>query len=249
MKAAEPIARRHFIKTFALTTVLAGSCGVGRRSMLISEASAQSAVGSGIFRADITQSPFTPLLNASNGSVRVTVSAMPDSAFDDIIITRVSASQFFAVTARCTHVGANFELVQAFSGGALLCTHQGSRFNANGTVINGPAALPLTSYPTTFDGVKYVKVEIPNLGYSIVGASVATAVGQRFAITFPTVSGIAYRVGFQESLNSTSWTPVAFATTQTGTTSANPLTGNGSNLTVYVDQGANTKGFYVILRG
>jgi Rieske Fe-S protein len=239
--------RRHFLKTFALTTVQAGVCAVGGK-LFLAEVEAQSTGLAGIFRIDITQPPFTPLQNTSDGSVRVHVTGT-QASFADIIITRVSAGEMFAVTARCTHIG--LVQVQAYNSsspanGSLFCTHLGSRFTPQGDVINGPAAAPLEQYDTAFDGSRFAQIQIPDLGYSVTQALVSAGGRNQVRLTFPTLSGISYQVVFRQRF-SDSWQTVIFTTTQGGVPSLTTLSGTNTGATVFVDRTSGT-GFYAITR-
>jgi Rieske Fe-S protein len=64
------------------------------------------------------------------------------------LVIRVSATEYHALTSVCTHQGCT---VNRFDGTRLTCPCHGSQYSVTGTVVNGPAALPLRSYATTFD--------------------------------------------------------------------------------------------------
>jgi len=80
------------------------------------------------------------------GSVLGKSPGMPDP----IILVRADASTINAIDARCTHQGCivGFNAVNY----SLDCPCHGSSFELDGTIINGPAARQMTTYPTTFDG-------------------------------------------------------------------------------------------------
>lgn len=65
-----------------------------------------------------------------------------------ILIARVSEGSFTALSTRCTHQGCE---VNPPASGSIQCPCHGSRFNLDGSVINGPASSPLRSYQVTFD--------------------------------------------------------------------------------------------------
>ncbi len=235
MKPDGSIQRRQFIKTFVLTSIGTGLCDPGG-DLFLAEMQAQEA---GVFRADITVSPFTPLQSV-NGSVRVKVTGMPTS-FPQIIITRVSASLFHAVTSKCTHAGCT---VNTFNGTSLNCPCHGSRYSADGTVIQGPALLPLERYNNTFDGVKFLNIQIPNLGYRVSDFQITS--GSQVRLTFPTVSGVSYEVRYRATFND-AWTQVPFTTTPGGSPTQTAFAGNNSNVTVYVNRSIDA-GFYSVIR-
>lgn len=239
MNPAPDLARRRFLKTFALTSVYAGACGsLGR--LFLAEVQAQSASTTGIFPVDITVTGFTALQNV-NGSVIVRVPGTA-TTFPAIIITRTSATQFFSVTSRCTHQGC---AVGIFNGTSLNCPCHGSRFSPQGAVLQGPAASPLQSYSTTFDGIRTLRIAIPNLAYSVTTALVPVAAGKRIRLTFRSVSGSRYGVRFRQTLGS-SESVLPFATSQTGLANVTQVFGTGGTMTIYVDPPATT-GFYSIV--
>jgi cytochrome b6-f complex iron-sulfur subunit len=67
-----------------------------------------------------------------------------------IAVTRLSSSAVAAVSRRCTHQGCTVGLPLA-SLGNMQCPCHGSVFTVTGSVVNGPAASPLLTYPTTID--------------------------------------------------------------------------------------------------
>ena len=245
MKPAESLSRRHFLKTFALATAYAGGCAtVGK--LFMTEIQAQSSGGVGVLKVDL--SSFTTL-QADNGSIFLTVPGMSTATFSDIIITRLAGNQFFAVTSKCTHQGTK---VNTFNGANLTCPRHFSRFTAAGQVVNGPATLPLTSYPSTFlldtnhPAPGTVDIKIDGLGYTTFGALVPAAAGKRFQLVFPTVNGWKYGLRFRAALGTGSDAGVSFATTLNGTANQSTLNGDGTNKTVFVDPPTD-KGFYSVV--
>ena len=70
-------------------------------------------------------------------------------------------NKFYAVTAKCPHNGV---AVNPFKKGVgLLCPAHGSKFEANGKKVNGPARSSLKSYKATYNGSAAVSVEFPDL--------------------------------------------------------------------------------------
>jgi Rieske Fe-S protein len=65
-----------------------------------------------------------------------------------IVIVRLSADQYTALSMRCTHEGCS---VNPPSGGQITCSCHGSQFELNGAVKRGPATQPLKTYQTTYD--------------------------------------------------------------------------------------------------
>lgn len=227
--------RRRFIKSFITATVYPSLCfPVGQ--LFLAEAEAQSIGGDGFVTVDITASGFTVLQNTNNGSKRFAV-PLRVSPVGDIIVTRVSASQFYAVSVVCTHVGFNNPQVQAFASGSLTCTHQNSRFAADGTRTFGPAPAgsKLESFPITFDGVSKLKIKIPGIGYTVAASPAPLAPGNRIELTIPTVAGFAYQISYRTSLTGTN-SVVAFFTVPSGGVSQTSFAGTGDDVVVYLDR-------------
>ncbi len=72
-----------------------------------------------------------------------------------IVITQPTAGTFHAFTAICTHQGC---LVNAVSGGTINCPCHGSRYSiVNGSVVRGPAPLPLAAVRILVQGTSIVQ--------------------------------------------------------------------------------------------
>lgn len=67
-----------------------------------------------------------------------------------VLVANLGGNQFTALTSVCTHSGCDRNW--SFSNNVFLCSCHNSRFSTDGSVINGPAARPLRSYPITRDG-------------------------------------------------------------------------------------------------
>ena len=72
-----------------------------------------------------------------------------------LAVTRLSETEAVTVSRVCTHEGCTVALPGAV-GASLDCPCHGSRFQANGQVINGPAARALSSFPTRIVGNEVV---------------------------------------------------------------------------------------------
>ena len=72
-----------------------------------------------------------------------------------IVITQPTAGSFHAFTAICTHQGC---IVNAVSGGTINCPCHGSRYSiVNGSVVTGPAPLPLAAVSITVQGTSIIQ--------------------------------------------------------------------------------------------
>jgi cytochrome b6-f complex iron-sulfur subunit len=86
-----------------------------------------------------------PALQNPGGSIV----GQPTGLGDTVIVARVDDATVVCTSAICTHLACHVALdAQA---GDFQCPCHGSQFKFDGTVISGPAALPLKSYPVSFD--------------------------------------------------------------------------------------------------
>jgi Rieske Fe-S protein len=73
-----------------------------------------------------------------------------------IVVTQPEAGTYHAFTAICTHQGC---IVNSVSGGTINCPCHGSKYNiTNGSVVNGPAPLPLAAVSIKVEGTSIVEV-------------------------------------------------------------------------------------------
>ena len=73
-----------------------------------------------------------------------------------IVITQPKAGSFHAFTAICTHQGC---IVDAVGAGTIDCPCHGSKYSAvNGSVVNGPATLPLAAVSIKVQGTSIVQL-------------------------------------------------------------------------------------------
>jgi Rieske Fe-S protein len=73
-----------------------------------------------------------------------------------IVITQPQAGTFHAFTAICTHQGC---IVNSVSGGTINCPCHGSEYSiVNGSVVRGPAPLPLAAVSIKVEGTSIVEV-------------------------------------------------------------------------------------------
>lgn len=230
--------RRQFVKLFTFGVVTSVLSGRSLHQMIIGEA---QAAGSNQSLLTLKLSSF-PALQSQNSSIRIAlnsfISTTPLGPYYPILVNRTTGNQFYALEARCTHQGC----VVPPAGGQCPCHF--SRFNLDGTVLQGPAASPLTSYPITYDSSNLLTIEVPGLGYSVTGAPVQTTPGPRFQLTFPTQSGLTYEVQFRENIE-VAGAAIPLFTDANGTTSAMTTSGSGADKTVFVDR-TTAKGFYTV---
>ncbi|TVZ05552.1 Rieske (2Fe-2S) protein [Trebonia kvetii] len=73
----------------------------------------------------------------------------------NIVITQPQAGSFKAFTAVCTHQGC---IVSSVSGGTINCPCHGSKFSIkDGSVVNGPAASPLSPITIEVEGSSIIQ--------------------------------------------------------------------------------------------
>lgn len=143
------ISRRGFISTTAaaagctaLATAL-GSCGIG--SLLYS--SGDIPVSAGGAEIDLKNEP---ALQTTGGAVKKRFESLNEGAV--VIIVRTGESSFAAFSAQCTHWGAE---ILPPKEGVLVCPFHGSRFSTkDGSVLEGPATLPLSVFHIDWDHIR-----------------------------------------------------------------------------------------------
>jgi cytochrome b6-f complex iron-sulfur subunit len=69
---------------------------------------------------------------------------------DGVIVARTTSGTYIAVSLACTHQGTSVTFDA--SNNRFHCASHGSNFSTTGSVINGPASSPLTSYRTSLNG-------------------------------------------------------------------------------------------------
>jgi len=128
--------REEFLKQLGAATVLTCTgCG-----MFACSSEADPAPASNVdFTLDLTSSQYSAL-NTVGGSV----------AANGIIIARLSANEFTALSRACTHEGTavNYRSSQ----NDFLCPNHGARFSTTGSVLQGPARTALRKYNTELTG-------------------------------------------------------------------------------------------------
>jgi Rieske Fe-S protein len=70
-----------------------------------------------------------------------------------LAVTRLTETTVVAVSRVCTHMGCTVLLPEAAER-TLDCPCHGSRFTTSGEVVNGPAMLPLLSFPARIEGTE-----------------------------------------------------------------------------------------------
>jgi Rieske Fe-S protein len=115
------------------------------------------------YGAPSTSAPPAGAASASTGSaptVLATTAEIPVGGgkvltAQKIVITQPQAGTFHAFTAICTHQGC---IVNTVSGGTINCPCHGSEYSiVNGSVVRGPAPLPLAAVAIKVEGTSIVQ--------------------------------------------------------------------------------------------
>lgn len=101
-----------------------------------------------------------PELQKANGSVILHPpgSQGPQPLYPAVLLVAISAQEFFAVQARCTHE--QCEVSWVGEDRQIECPCHLSRFAADGNVINPPAVVPLSTYPVAVRADGTVEVQL-----------------------------------------------------------------------------------------
>ena len=252
MKRKYFLVRRRFIKTFTFATAYSSLLGKAWTSILAAEIRPLAAATAGTLRLNLQD---FPVLLSESGSVRLGINAlrgtppngpMPNGQFYPVIINRAANDTFYALSSRCTHQGCVVDPLDS-SADRMTCPCHGSIYAIDGKRVSGPAPSALTRYTVTFDGQNRIEVQIPNLGYSIVGSNVQPAGNgsPRFRLDFRARRNVEYEVRFRESLDKDQ-TTVPFSTTADGVVENTVLTvASDSNVSLFVERNSPT-GFYEV---
>ena len=240
MRHPPELDRRHFLKHFALSTAVTFGGGGLWTARVLAEMNAQGVMNN---KVRIKVSDY-PGLEYQFGAVRFAF-AVPEGARYPFSLNRADENTFYAVDTRCTHANCT---VEAFDGAlsAMACYCHGSQYDIMGRVTRGPAMNDLLRYPTTFDGVDTVTVEIPGLDLKIRSVQLAskTATTARVQLDFPTLQDVYYRVYFRQEPDAV-LQEIPVATTPAGPATQTPITGTGAVMTVYADA-ALPSGFFSV---
>ena len=237
-----PLARRRFIKTFALGTAFSTGLGKIWRASVLADIAPSSP---GLLRVKLSD---YPALLDDYGSVRLGLNPIdnphgPLGFFYPILVNHHFGSTYYAMSTFCSHAGC---IVPPFNegDGGIICPCHGSGYWIDGGLLNGPASNPLIQYPVSFDGVGTLTVEVPGLGYCVSSSLVQGDDTPRFRLACPTFENAEYEVWFRERV-SDEWGVIAFALSAGGLADQLSFFGDGAPAAVFVDRTTAT-GFYSI---
>src|SRR6185295_11032194 len=121
-----------------------------------------------------------PALLSESGSVRIGINPLrgnppsgptPNGQFYPVVINRGPNDTFYALNSKCTHQGCAVDPMDS-STNQITCPCHGSVYSIDGKRLSGPAPTALTKYTIQFDGSNTLEIQIPNLGYSVIGSNV-----------------------------------------------------------------------------
>src|SRR5262249_14020877 len=126
----------------------------------------------------------------------------PNGQFYPVVINRGANNAFFALNSKCSHQGCAVDAMDS-SSNLITCPCHGSIYSIEGRRISGPAPASLTKYTVSFDGQDTLQVQIPNLGYSVIGSNVQQTgnASARFRLDFRAQRNVDYEVHFRESVD------------------------------------------------
>jgi Rieske Fe-S protein len=160
----------HYVRSSSRRAVLASACAACTAALA---GCARYGTSSGLAGAPAPAGPASSAAGASSApgatsSAGTNASAVLASTADipvgggkvltaqKIVITQPQAGSFHAFTAICTHQGC---IVNSVSGGTIDCPCHGSKYSAlNGSVVNGPATLPLAAVSIKVQGTSIVQL-------------------------------------------------------------------------------------------
>jgi Rieske Fe-S protein len=155
----------HYVRSTSRRAVLASACAACTAALA---GCARYGTSSGLAGAPATPAATTPSAGGAASSAGTSASAALASTTDipvgggkvltaqKIVITQPTAGSFHAFTAICTHQGC---IVDAVSGGTIDCPCHGSKYSSvNGSVVNGPATLPLAAVSIKVQGTSIVQL-------------------------------------------------------------------------------------------
>lgn len=244
--------RRRFLQTFTLLSAASCVPGDGWNATVLAQL---RPVGGAL---KIRVGDF-PALGQDNGSVRIGPSAVISTPqpgapactqprnrlIYPILINRVPGPVYRALDSRCTHADCTVSTLNT-AGTFMQCPGHGSRFRSDGTVLQGPATLPLTSYDTTLNAsTGMLLVRMPDIFFEFVAVGVQPAGAARLTLEFLANAFFEYEVHFRIGWDQPA-TRVNFALTPEGPLSEEFLTGNDDYVRVHVDR-VSASGFYSIV--
>jgi Rieske Fe-S protein len=235
------IGRRAVIKTLFFGSALSRLASAASTDRILFHVQNQPA-NNGIMKVRISD---FPVLKQQYGSARIGTSPidsnqMPVGLFYPVLINRGSGNEFYALDTACSHAGCTVPTLDP-SAHIIQCLCHGSQYAIDGALLRGPAGFGLRSYHITYDGIDELRIEIPDLVFSV-KAEKAAASKQALGLDFLTFSNIDYQVQYRPSWPAEPQA-VPFSLDPSGPFNQNVFAGIDDYVTLYVD-GTAAKGFF-----
>jgi cytochrome b6-f complex iron-sulfur subunit len=146
---AQALAATGTVVCAATLASLVNSCGSPANNTPTNTSTPTTPSGTASTTLDIGM---TPALAAVGGAISRQFGT--NNGSQPVIVVRIAASEFLALSSICTHAACNVALPSS-TGGDLVCPCHGSRFSSrDGSVRGGPAGSPLQRFTTSFDAAK-----------------------------------------------------------------------------------------------
>lgn len=230
------LSRRGWIKRYMLGSVVTPTCA----AVILAEVADAAPVGPAMLRLRVTDHT---ALQAVGGSVQLQFSGI----YPPMMVNRVTTTEFAALDSVCKHSGCTVNKYVA-ANGYMQCPCHGSRYDARGVVVRGPAAANMNSFITSYDAAaNVVTVEVPGLGLDVRSISIQSDTGgtTRFRLDFQVTAFSTYQVRFRSDLEGL-FAVVPFSLTAEGPANQTSLQPNDDGVrTVYVDA-TGDRGFFVV---
>jgi nitrite reductase/ring-hydroxylating ferredoxin subunit len=238
------IARREFCRHIAYGLVASVAGGVPGVNWFVADVHADT-LPPGQFLLNLAG---FPALADVNGSVVLTLPGAP-SGLAKIVVTRTAGDQFYAVDSTCAHnqcevPPASYNAASAQN--EITCGCHGSRYQANGELLEGPAQRGLRAFSATLVSPTQLRLDIPEFRFTLgVTGSQPVSGTNRLKLTFPALSFLTYNVRYRAALPA-AWTTVPFSRFPNGPLIQTDYPGIGADGEVYV-AAPQPAGFFSII--
>ncbi len=144
------MSRRTFIQCSCITAglTLTGLAGAGCDSVEADKADEEPRPGIDIQGNVISVDP-----TSTAGTALAAAGGFLSIPSAKVIAVNVDGQSVRAFTSVCTHQACD---IDSFSNNRFVCPCHGSQFSTSGSVVRGPASAPLTEYPVTRSGNRWV---------------------------------------------------------------------------------------------
>jgi Rieske Fe-S protein len=230
------ITRRSFCRHFAIGVVASFVGGKLLTRQVLADGDEEDAPGT--FLINPTE---YPELAEVHGSIVITLPGAPN-ALAPVVVTRGPNDVFYAVDSTCTHSQCAVN-PYSIEDGVIECSCHGSRYEANGALVQGPAERSLRPFVATLIAPDQLRIVIPEFRFTTQATTIADP--GRIRLQFPALAFLTYKVQFRATMQD-AWSPVPFAIFDGGALDSTELLGNGSDVEIFVEAPQPTGFFSVI---